>query len=972
MAPSNGDTVLFCSLIVVIFLTLWTVNVECVCYKYNRETLLNIRDTVGGYLPKDINFHVNNVYNNGEIYNSNYNPKSKRKRKRGKRGGVLVRFRRRSSKPPLPSIVLSNVRSLQNKKDELFYLTNYFRDYRDCSIYCFSETWLVPKITDTSICPPGFNIHRADRSKELSEKESGGGVCFIINKRWCNDSKILNSSCTPDLETLFIECKPFYSPREFSSLILAAVYVPPDANATNSMIDLSSQISTIENSRPDSLCIVLGDFNHTSLSKHLPKFKQQVKCATRKDKTLDHCYCTINNAFHSIARSPLGRSDHNMVFLLPSYRQNLKSIKPSIHTVRRWDTDSIQRIQDCFALTDFSVFEDACVDQHELTDTVTSYIDFCQNLCVPVKTVKIYNNNKPWFNKEIKEKIIAKDVAFKSGDHTKFKIAKYDLQRCITHAKRNFKSKLEEEFKSGNSRTVWKGLQTITGYKQKPSAISSDNSSITPDKLNEFYARFDRQNITPISVPPLSTPLEPPFVIKVHEVKYLFSRQSVKKAAGPDMVLTATLKYCSSELAPVFTNIFNKSLSCQSVPSCFKFSSITPVPKKPKISSLNDLRPVALTSVVMKVFERLVLKYLKIVVKELMDAFQFAYTANRSVEDAVSLALHLVLKHLDTPRSYARILFIDYSSAFNTIVPQKLFDKLIAMSLDPSLCYWILDFLLERPQVVNFNGQTSGNIILNTGAPQGCVLSPLLYSLFTNDCVSHHDSVPLVKFADDATMAGLISNADETEYREEVNAMVQYSDDNDLLLNPPKCLEIVIDFRKNKTPIAPLTIKGENIEIVDHSKYFGTFISNDLTWDHNIDMITKKAQQRMYFLRQLKKFKLSSEILLQFYRAVIESILTSSIIVWYGNSTQQQKDSLGRIVKNASKIIGTELPTLDSLYEKRVITRSNKIIKDLSHPASHLFQLLPSRRRYRFIKTKTERFRNSLYPRAMKMISPKS
>ena len=141
-------------------------------------------------------------------------------------------------------------------------------------------------------------------------------------------------------------------------------------------------------------------------------------------------------------------------------------------------------------------------------------------------------------------------------------------------------------------------------------------------------------------------------------------------------------------------------------------------------------------------------------------------------------------------------------------------------------------------------------------------------------------------------MAGLITNADETEYREEVNDMVQHSDDKDLLLNPPKCLEIVIDFRKNKTPILPLTIKGENIEIVDHSKFLGTFISNDLTWDHNIDMITKKAQQRMYFLRQLKKFKLSSEILLQFYRAVIESILTSSIIVWYGNSTQNKKIAL--------------------------------------------------------------------------------
>ena len=166
------------------------------------------------------------------------------------------------------------------------------------------------------------------------------------------------------------------------------------------------------------------------------------------------------------------------------------------------------------------------------------------------------------------------------------------------------------------------------------------------------------------------------------------------------------------------------------------------------------------------------------------------------------------------------------------------------MNVNLSLCHWILDFLLMRPQVVKFNNKTSGTLVLNTGAPQGCVLSPLLYSLFTNDCVTHNDSVKMAKFADDTTISGLISKGDESQYRQDINSLANWCEENNLLLNAQKTKEMVIDFRRIKSPIAPITINGEDIEIVTDFKFLGTIISNDLSWDTNITAITKKAQQR--------------------------------------------------------------------------------------------------------------------------------
>ncbi len=183
-------------------------------------------------------------------------------------------------------------------------------------------------------------------------------------------------------------------------------------------------------------------------------------------------------------------------------------------------------------------------------------------------------------------------------------------------------------------------------------------------------------------------------------------------------------------------------------PCCFKCSTIIPVPKKHKIIGLNNYRPVSLTSVVMKSFERLVLAYLKDITGPLLDPLQFAYRANRSVDEAVNMGLHYILQHLDKPGSYARILFVDFSSAFKTIMPD-LSIKLTQFSVPTSICQWITSFLTDRQQLVRLGKLTFRTITISTGSPQGCVLSPLLFSLYTNDCTSKDPSVKLLKFADD-------------------------------------------------------------------------------------------------------------------------------------------------------------------------------------------------------------------------------
>lgn len=166
----------------------------------------------------------------------------------------------------------------------------------------------------------------------------------------------------------------------------------------------------------------------------------------------------------------------------------------------------------------------------------------------------------------------------------------------------------------------------------------------------------------------------------------------------------------------VFSKIFNLALSICTIPEYLISATIVPAPKKTSNTSLYHFKPLALTPIVMKCFERLVLRHIKSALLPTLDQHQFAYRANRSVEDAINTALHTTLSNLEQPGTYVRMLFLDFSSAFNMFIPRRMETKLLNLCVNQHTCSWIKDFLTNQLQTVH-----SFSLTFITGAPQGCV-----------------------------------------------------------------------------------------------------------------------------------------------------------------------------------------------------------------------------------------------------------
>nr|AAA83744.1 orf2 [Batrachocottus baicalensis] len=219
--------------------------------------------------------------------------------------------------------------------------------------------------------------------------------------------------------------------------------------------------------------------------------------------------------------------------------------------------------------------------------------------------------------------------------------------------------------------------------------------------------------------------------------------------------------------------------------------------------------------------------------------------------------------------STVRVMFFDFSSAFNTIQPLLLRDKLEQTGVDHHLTAWILDYLTNRPQYVRIRECESDRVSCSTGAPQGTVLAPFLFSIYTSDFKHNSANCHLQKFSDDSAIVGLISADDDREYRELNQDFLGWCQRNRLQINSSKTKELVVDFRRGKrSPPLPLSIQGLDIEMVTSYKYLGVHLNNKLDWSDHAHALYKKGQSRLFLLRRLRSFGVQGALLKTFFDSV--------------------------------------------------------------------------------------------------------
>jgi hypothetical protein len=391
---------------------------------------------------------------------------------------------------------------------------------------------------------------------------------------------------------------------------------------------------------------------------------------------------------------------------------------------------------------------------------------------------------------------------------------------------------------------------------------------------------------------------------------------------------------------------------------------ITPVPKTKPANQLKEYRPIAVTSVLSKCFERLVMKH---ITPLLQDELQFAYQPGRSTDDAVLTLIDKTVQHLDkNAKNYARALFLDFSSVFNTIDPSILTTKLIGRSLHPNLVSWVTSFLTNRTQRVKTSSGISESVSSSIGSPQGCVLSAILFTIYVDDLQTSRNNITIIKYADDTIILELLQKDEASLLQQELEDIFEWCNSNSLILNTSKTKELIISNSRDNPKPSTLSLNGSDIDRVSEYKYLGTIITSKLNFDKHTDHIVCKARRRLYLMNRLAYMKVSESMIKTVYTAFIESQLTYHLAIIYGHLSQHSKKCLESIPKIASKLSNTQHRSISSVYTERMKQKVLKMIQNDNPPI--IFNRLPSGR-YRSVRSRVSLSSNSFRALAIRLLN---
>ena len=496
---------------------------------------------------------------------------------------------------------------------------------------------------------------------------------------------------------------------------------------------------------------------------------------------------------------------------------------------------------------------DSCANLDEATNLLSDSLKRMHDGSCPLIKIKVSSRDPPYMTPLIKHLCRKRNKNFKNGH-------KNDLQERLNNLiRKNQTRSIRQEnrkYETG-SKKWWDNVHKITGRKRGSQNVSS---ILSPSAINQYFKEI---NTDPAYSIPHRIPIPPGTrvpALEVHTIQRFLARQK-RTAPGPDGLPHWIWRDFSHLLAPVITKLFNRSLQEQFVPCPWKLANVTPIPiKESPFTNCNQLRPISLTNIIIRLFEKLILKFeLFHILKLLIRPDQFAYKENSNTTMALVKSQHYWLKWLDGNANFVRVLSFDFSKAFDTVSHYILSDKPKATDINPYVINWILDFLSQRKQRVVVDGITTEFIDINRGVPQGTVLGPILFSLMVNDIqLADPRRNLLVKFADDITISIPVSNDSTDATINEVNSIRDWAASNRMTLNLSKTWEMLIHGKTTKPNPQPVP----DIERKSWLKLLGiTFQENPCCWDLHVDKLIAKASSRLYILRVCKFYGYSQEVI---------------------------------------------------------------------------------------------------------------
>lgn len=786
------------------------------------------------------------------------------------------------------SSALVNARSLKSihkrcpTSSEVISNLNAFQAFvyrEDLDIVCVTETWLNDTVFDSELLPYNYSIFRKDRN----DHRIGGGVLISLKSTSFKDISVISNECD-NLELMSLLCTTHLDQK----FVLCCCYRPPDSDIA--WFDHFADVLNIVGSLGYRVVIV-GDFN-------LPQVYNHDSLETSTSNNHRFSDLLNDNFLHQINNYPT--RNNNILDLLITNTPELLSItdvlspnQMGIYTDHNGLLFNVQMVLKAppkflryvydFPKGDLPGLKvslaNACLlscisDDNENLDNDWSFWkeSFLSHVdqFVPKRKLKD-RNSPPWINANIRHLLNQKDTIrrkLRSNSSPLLKQSYRDLRaqikQLIQESRSAYFDKVGFEIHT-NPKRFWSLIKTFTKSSNRtiPSSVSfhannPDTPTVTADKpqviadlFNTYFQSVQKlpsaDNCFEDNRDVITTSDLPSFEVTNAEVKHYLNTIDVNKATGPDGISGRLLKECADEICDSLTKLFNKSLRTGVVPTEWKLANIIPLYKHGVKSHIENYRPISLLSLVSKLLERCILKQLLSKVTHLIHNNQHGFLPRKSCTTHLLTTFNDIGMRLDTGEEID-ILYTDMSKAFDRVNHNLLLAKLKHAGLPSPFLKWMSSYISNRQQQVIVLGATSQPLTVVSGVPQGSILGPILFLIYSNDILSSCDKGAM--YADDLKCYKSITSYDDAKsFQFEINSVSRATQNCQLDFNESKCSVLRISRKINRVEHS-YQINELVLTSVNKIKDLGVHVTSNLDWSEHVYNTSKKANKMLGLLRR--------------------------------------------------------------------------------------------------------------------------